>query len=54
MQLSAAVIVFAASFPHAEVWHSVGSLHTEDQVLDEGNLQEEKQTFNTEGFEHKE
>lgn len=41
MQLSAAVVVFAASLPHAVVWHPVGSLHTEHQVLDEGNLHTE-------------
>lgn len=38
MKLSAAIVVFAASLPHAEVGNSVGSLHAEYQVLDEGNL----------------
>lgn len=38
MQLSAAVVVFAASLPHAVVWDPVGSFHAENQVLDEGNL----------------
>lgn len=40
MQLGAAVVVFAASLPHAIVGHPVGSFHAEHQVLDEGNLQE--------------
>lgn len=39
MQLCAAVVVLAASLPHAEVGHPVGSLHAEHQVLDEGHLQ---------------
>lgn len=47
MQLCAAVIVFASSFPHAVVRHPVGSLHAEHQVLDEGNLHTDKQTSNT-------
>lgn len=38
MQLSAAIVVFAASLPHAIVRDPVGSFHTEHQVLDEGNL----------------
>lgn len=41
MQLGAAVVVFAASLPHAIVRHPVGSFHTEHQVLDEGNLHTE-------------
>lgn len=41
MQLSAAVVVFAASLPNAVVRYPVGSLHTEHQVLDEGNLHTE-------------
>ncbi len=41
MQLSAAVVVFAASLPHAIVRHPVGSFHTEHQVLDEGHLHTE-------------
>lgn len=41
MQLGAAVVVFAASLPHAVVRHPVGSLHTVDQVLDEGDLHKE-------------
>lgn len=42
MQLCAAVVVFAATLPHAIVGHPVGSLHTEHQILDEGNLQGKK------------
>lgn len=38
MQLSAAIVVFAASLPHAVVRHPVGSFHTEHQVLDKGDL----------------
>ena len=38
MQLGAAIVVFAASLPHAKVRHPVGSFHTEHQVLDEGDL----------------
>lgn len=41
MQLCAAIVVFAASLPHAIVGHSVGSFHTEHQVLDEGHLHKE-------------
>lgn len=41
MQLSAAIVVFAASLPHAIVRNPVGPLHTEHQVLDEGNLHTE-------------
>lgn len=40
MQLCAAIVVFAASLPHAKVRNPVGPLHTEHQVLDEGNLSE--------------
>lgn len=50
MQLSAAVVVFAASLPHAEVRHPVGSLHTEHQVLDEGNLHTENTHQTQEGM----
>lgn len=45
MQLSAAIVVFAASLPHAIVRNPVGPLHTEHQVLDEGNLQTENKHY---------
>lgn len=41
MQLGAAVVVFAASLPHAIVRHPVGSFHAVDQVLDKGHLHKE-------------
>ena len=49
MQLSAAIVVFAASFPHAVVRNPVGPLHTEHQVLDEGNLHTENTNQTQEG-----
>lgn len=47
MQLCAAVVVFAASLPHAVVGHPVGSLHTEHQILDEGNLRGKNRNIKT-------
>ena len=35
MQLSAAIVVLAATLPHAVVWRPVGALHVEHQVLNE-------------------
>lgn len=52
MQLSASVVVFAASLPHAVVRDSVGSLHTEHQVLDEGNLHTEHTLQTQQRMEH--
>ncbi len=52
MQLSAAVVVFAASLPHAVVRHPVGSFHTEHQVLNEGNLHTENTHQTHKGMEH--
>lgn len=53
MQLSAAVVVFAASLPHAVVWDPVGSFHTEHQVLDEGNLRTDNTLHTQEVMVHK-
>lgn len=48
MQLSAAIIVLAASLPHAKVGYPICSFHAENQVLDEGNLHvENKHTWDT-------
>lgn len=48
MQFSAAIIVLAASLPHAKVRYPICSFHTENQVLDEGNLHvENKHTWDT-------
>lgn len=52
MQLSAAVVVFAASLPHAIVRDPVGSFHTEHQVLDEGNLHTGNTHHTQEGMAH--
>lgn len=52
MQLSAAVVVFAASLPHAVVGDPVGSFHTEHQVLDEGNLRTENTLHTQEVMVH--
>lgn len=52
MQLSAAVVVFAASLPHAIVGDPVGSFHTEHQVLDEGNLRTENTLHTQEAMAH--
>ena len=38
MQLSAAIVVLAATLPHAVVWSPVGALHVEHQVLNEVDL----------------
>lgn len=48
MQLSATVVVFAASLPHAVVRNPVGSFYAEYQVLNEGNLYTENTHHTTE------
>lgn len=47
MQLCAAVVVFAASFPHTEVRHPVNSLYTKHQVLNKSDLEGKKRSVRT-------
>lgn len=44
MQLGAAVVIFAASFPDSEVRHPVNSLYTKHQVLNERDLEDRSGT----------
>lgn len=54
MQLRAAIVVFAASLPHAVVRHPVGSLHAEHQILDEGDLRRKQTSNKSNASGHKE
>lgn len=42
MQFSAAVVIFASSFPHAKIWNPVCPFYAKDEVLYERDLQKKK------------
>lgn len=47
MQLCAAVVIFASSFPDPEVRHPVNSFYTKHKVLNKRDLEEKKRNVST-------